>query len=330
MPETLLAACIDVWELRRGLGLRRRHGAWDQHSDRLPRFWRNASPLIAIVAQFPADRLRIVELLRGIGTTVLCPSLAGVLGYAAAHKPAVVVLHVADPHSGPVEATIRALRHAFPAMGVVVYAALSERMSRAIHGVVHAGATDLVLHGYDDLGAVVAACTDRVTDHDGIREALSRIERRFPSFAVRVLEHCLHRAHERATVCDIANAFGVSTRTLARHVTLAGLPSVASLITWSRLAYGVYLLEDPARSVDSVARETEFASPSAFRNQVHRYLGLRPNDVRALGGLALVLHAFAQALGVPELSGAQRVERREARDEETVAASDNARRCIAG
>jgi hypothetical protein len=55
------------------------------------------------------------------------------------------------------------------------------------------------------------------------------------------------------------------------------------------------LLEEPGRTVESVAHQLEFDSPSGLRNTLRRYTGHAPAALRASGGLRCALRAFAAA-----------------------------------
>jgi AraC-like DNA-binding protein len=53
------------------------------------------------------------------------------------------------------------------------------------------------------------------------------------------------------------------------------------------------LLEERGRTVESVALQLDFDSPSGLRNALRRYTGHGPRALRAAGGLQCALRAFA-------------------------------------
>jgi AraC-like DNA-binding protein len=81
-------------------------------------------------------------------------------------------------------------------------------------------------------------------------------------------------------------------KTLREHLRKAGLPPISRLIVWIRLLYAAHLLQDPARSVESVALTLGFPSDNAFRNQLQRYMGVCPKELRARGGFEFALNEF--------------------------------------
>lgn len=92
---------------------------------------------------------------------------------------------------------------------------------------------------------------------------------------------------------DAARVYHRHPATLGRHLRRAGLPSLSRLVVWGRLLHAAHLLEEPARPVANVAAVLGFPSQAALCNQLARYAGLTPSDLRS-EGLALVAGEFAR------------------------------------
>ena len=322
----VLGACLAAWETA-SVSRAHFHSSPGECDDDPVARWHRL-PSIAVCAHLPDVRLRIVEALRGSGMVELCGTSSRLAEYAAVSRPAVALIHVHDAQVSGADETVRALRAANPAMAVVIYATLDRHVSRAICRLIQAGATDLAIEGFDDLGAKVRTALRRTGDGDRIADVLAEIERSMHPAGVEVVEYCLLHAHEPLSVPCLSRALGTTPRTLARRLLAAGMPSAGAIIVWCRLAFASHLLENPSRSVTTVAYASDFASPSAFRNQMQRYLGMRPNDVRTRGGLAFVLRAFGHALVQAASPRPERIESGVAGDEEPIVGADGARRRV--
>jgi hypothetical protein len=66
---------------------------------------------------------------------------------------------------------------------------------------------------------------------------------------------------------------------------------------WCRLLLVTRLLEEPGRTVESIALQLDYPSASALRNQVRRFLGMTLSEAAAQGGFAFALERFARAMG---------------------------------
>lgn len=99
-------------------------------------------------------------------------------------------------------------------------------------------------------------------------------------------------AAQPLTPADAARLYHGHANTLRVHLRAAGLPPLNQIIVWARLFRAAHLLGDPARAVESVAAALAYPSANALRNQLDRYAGLCPREVRAAGGLPALLQAF--------------------------------------
>lgn len=101
-----------------------------------------------------------------------------------------------------------------------------------------------------------------------------------------------------APVCpdQVARVHFCHPKTLRQRLRAANLPPTNKLIIWARMLHAACLLEDPGRSVESVAQALDFPSPSALHKQMRRYVGLAPREVAAQGGLARAAAQFRARL----------------------------------
>jgi AraC-like DNA-binding protein len=125
---------------------------------------------------------------------------------------------------------------------------------------------------------------------------LSGIKGLLPPVLHRVVEYCVHFPRDSHEISRIAAALGVHRKTLVNWCERAKVPPPSTLVTWARLLLAAELLRSPGQSVEHVANTLEFASPTAFRNQCRRYLGMRPSELRTTEGREDAYRAFAEGL----------------------------------
>ncbi|MHB8838188.1 MAG: helix-turn-helix domain-containing protein [Gemmatimonadaceae bacterium] len=106
----------------------------------------------------------------------------------------------------------------------------------------------------------------------------------------------LRHSHESLTVDAVARALGLHRKTLAERCMLSRSLPPQLMLGWCRMMAAAVLLEDRGRLVDHIALELDFASGTAFRNQLKRYTGLTPAELRALGPLAEMTRRFRHAM----------------------------------
>ena len=95
---------------------------------------------------------------------------------------------------------------------------------------------------------------------------------------------------------DLASSLGLSRRTLLRWTDRAGLPPPRKLLAWMRILRACELLDDPGRSVLSVANATGYASDSGLRRITQKFLRASPTELRERGAFAIASTAFVRAL----------------------------------
>jgi AraC-like DNA-binding protein len=148
----------------------------------------------------------------------------------------------------------------------------------------------------DDAPHTLAELLDRALEYSMLVKALALLERRTPPSIRDLLPRLLFRTQDNLTPAQVARLCHCHPKTLRVHLRSAGLPSLAKLIVWTRLIRACHLLQDAGRSVESVALALGFASANGFRNQLLRYAGVRPTDLREMGNPRFLLARFRHAL----------------------------------
>jgi AraC-like DNA-binding protein len=103
-------------------------------------------------------------------------------------------------------------------------------------------------------------------------------------------------ARAAPSVEAVARTLGVTRKTLVNRLARAGMPGPSAMLAWCRLLLAAVALEDEGRSVKSIALTLDFASAGAHRSMMKRYTGQQPNEIRASGGLAVVVAAFRRCV----------------------------------
>ena len=252
--------------------------------------------ILALVTECEA-RTRIRSSLHGKASVEFCGERAELLPRVENQPTSIVITELWDTTGAPTAAAVQRLRCHFPALPVLAYCTLRPETSRELLAMAHAGVNGFVLRGVDDIGdALRAALT--AADDDCLELVMSRELGTLSADNLRPLvAHCLSQARCKHTVASVAAAMGVSRRTLVNRFTHAGLPPPRTIIAWCRLLLAARLLEDPARSVESVALALEFGSGAALANMLRRYTGLPPRELRRHGGVRCLLAVLRKKLG---------------------------------
>jgi AraC-like DNA-binding protein len=95
---------------------------------------------------------------------------------------------------------------------------------------------------------------------------------------------------------DLAGSLHLSRRTLLRWCESAGLPAPRRLLAWMRVLLACALLDDPGRTVLSVAQACGYSSDSGLRRITQKFLGASPTDLRERGAFEVAAAAFVEAL----------------------------------
>ncbi len=95
---------------------------------------------------------------------------------------------------------------------------------------------------------------------------------------------------------ELAAALGVTERTVSRWLDRAGLPPSRRLLAWLRLLLAAHLLDDPGRSIESVARACGYAGAPSLKFTVRAFFGTTPRGLRERGAFDALSAAFGRAL----------------------------------
>ena len=95
---------------------------------------------------------------------------------------------------------------------------------------------------------------------------------------------------------DLAGSLHLSRRTLLRWCQRAGLPAPRRLLAWIRILLACELLDDPGRTVLSVAHTCGYSSDSGLRRITQKFLDASPTELREQGAFKHSAAAFIKVL----------------------------------
>jgi AraC-like DNA-binding protein len=213
-------------------------------------------------------------------------------------SPAALV--VVDPYFGSMPRgmlapELQALLSELPSM--VVLAALEVRLS---------GFADLRTLGEWGIAEVISLAEDnaqalaRVLRSLRGRQVQSVVTRALPAYVPARARSILEIAGDVASVgghaTDLARALHVSMRTLLRWCSDGSLPPPRHLLAWMRILLAAELMEDPGRSLESVALACGYAADSGLRRALRDFLDTNPKTLRRGGAFTTASTAFRDAL----------------------------------
>ena len=209
---------------------------------------------------------------------------------------ACVVAEARDSAHEPVGPALSTLIQRFPTVPVLGYCGAGARHAADLRDLARAGVHELIFADVDDHPALLLAKLSRGEEARAAAAVLRRIKSLLPPALSRVVDYCVHFPRDSHEISRISAALGVHRKTLVNWCERAKVPPPSTLVTWVRLLLAAELLRSPGQAVERVANSLEFASPTAFRNQCRRYLGMRPSELRTTAGREMAYQAFAEAL----------------------------------
>ncbi|HEY0017777.1 MAG TPA: helix-turn-helix domain-containing protein [Longimicrobium sp.] len=265
---------------------------------------------VLLLADSPAAVDGVRRALRHATAGGACHTLRCVHGWADLSRVAGTVtagLALVDPYHGGAlaQAEIWRLRARHPALELVAYADFTGRPAGDPFTLAQLGVRAVVPRGAPDEAARLAACLDGAPGWTPLEALIERMRGLLPASVHGWLEPVLRSPLEPRTVPELARRAGCSPRTLRRTLAAAGLPSPEQLLAWRRLLHAARLLEDPGRSVESVARALDLSSGAALRKTLKAMAGLRPRDLGPGCGVRQVAACFLAACGDDEAARAR-------------------------
>lgn len=176
------------------------------------------------------------------------------------------------------------IRETYPSLPIVLYTTLSAATMQAVIQLARHGIEHVVLARFDDEPRRFLDLLEGVPGHavaDLMLRALREAVARLPVTVSRAVEQLYRSPGRFHGARELAEASGMTTRGLYRHMAAAGMPSVRALVVSGRLVRAYGYLRDPGRSVKEIAARIGYTRPWLLTKQMREYTGVVPSAVRA-------------------------------------------------
>jgi AraC-like DNA-binding protein len=210
-------------------------------------------------------------------------------------RPPNIIVIGGDPAT--VLETHRQIRDAFGvhlAIGFVAYLEVGRGAPPNLGALAVAGFHQLVFVGFHDDTLALRAIFEAVQQQSAAEVVLRAIQADVPETLHPMLEAALNRPRKINNVRQLADALGVTRKTLFKRCERANFLNPADLLLWTRLVLVAHMLDSTGCTVETLANELGFASPNALRNAIKRHTKRRALELRKYGALKTVAELFAR------------------------------------
>ncbi|HEV7586708.1 MAG TPA: helix-turn-helix domain-containing protein [Longimicrobium sp.] len=191
---------------------------------------------------------------------------------------------------------LRALLWEFPSATVLAAMELRPGRSHDVRTLGEWGVTDIISIGEEDTHE---AMSRRLRGAQG-RPLQNLLQRCLPSSMSGRARTLLMAAAEVVSMGgrgrDLARSLHLSERTVLRWSERSGLPPPRRLMAWMRILLAASLLDDPGRTVLSVAFACGYSSDSSLRRAMQDFLGTIPTTLRREGAFSRASRLFLEEL----------------------------------
>lgn len=249
--------------------------------------------MIGLIAN-RGDQARLAGALRGFARFRAVASLdeCRALLHEELATVAALILEAQDPSGVPTMPFVAQVSDSLPAVPILGYCDVGPRRGGEAVALIRAGVHDIVLRGVDDGALALRDAVVGASHSTAANRVISALRPLTHPSILPLLEHCLTFGRRPISVAAAAQALGVHRKTLVNLCARAKLPPPAMLVGWCRLFLAAALLERKSYTVERIAHELEYASSTALRNAIRRYVGVTATEVRDRGGLRFVLDQF--------------------------------------
>lgn len=223
------------------------------------------------------------------------------LRQAVVSAPPAAIL-IVDPYAGEgrgapqLSAELRTLLWEFPSATVLAALEIRPGQSRDLRTLGEWGVTDVISLAEDD---TLEALYRRLRAVEG-RSLQTLLERTLPPLLSGRARMLMMTAAEVVAAGgkarELARRLHLSERTVLRWAERGGLPPPRRLLAWMRILLAASLLDDPGRSVLSVAHACSYSSDSSLRRAMQDFLAMGPSALRREGAFPLASRRFLEEL----------------------------------
>ena len=214
--------------------------------------------------------------------------------------PAAIV--IVDPYTGSgredpqLSPDLRTMLWEFPSATVLAALEIRQGRSRDLRTLGEWGVTDIISLAEDDTHEAIYR---RLRSVEG-RTLQTLLQRTLPPLLSGRTRMLMMTAAEVVAIGgkarELARRLHLSERTVLRWAERGGLPPPRRLLAWMRILLASSLLDDPGRSVLSVAHACGYSSDSSLRRAMQDFLGTGPSALRREGAFPTASRVFLEEL----------------------------------
>jgi AraC-like DNA-binding protein len=203
----------------------------------------------------------------------------------------IILIGLADRDGASALPFAASIRNEATGTAIVACCEFSATTQDVVAELAAAGVHDVLFTGINDdahavRSVVFGACLGGAAD-----VVMKSLEKKLPATLVRFVDLAVRRPRELQRVSDIAAALNVPRQTVGRWCRMHGYIGPEELMVWARLFLVAALLESNDRTIESVANDLHYGSPTALRNRIREYTGMTATELRS-SGLAGVTDLF--------------------------------------
>jgi len=260
--------------------------------------------LAALLSRDPGVTGAVPEHLTEGGQVLVAPAMRRLHQYLLNRPVSVVLVDVsALPGTTSRLEALRPLRRSFPRTPIILLARPGTDPA-VLFDLGRTGLRHLVMVHTDEWGMELRRVLAEAAEDSPPALVSRRLAHYVPPRELHVLRLAMESLHRRPSAEEFAREMGLTRPFLSQCLKATGLPSVGHLLLWSRLFHAAHWLEEPGRSGESISRQLEYSSGSAFRRALKHYTGATPSEIARGGGLSLVLRGFIERVqGADEADG---------------------------
>jgi AraC-like DNA-binding protein len=244
------------------------------------------------------QRTRLTDALRGRAKLRFADSREALIELLRTTTDAVDVVVIPAGTTGVVGSPqlVRDIIAQRPRAAIVAYCELLSPLATDVRALAAAGVHQFLFSGIDDHGVALRNVLAAARQQRAAERVQQRMASLVPPSLHSIVETVLARPDLIVGIRPLAAALGVHRKTLFNRCEREHFMHPAELLVWTRLALVGYLLETTGCTVETIALELAYPSPTALRNTLKRHTGRTARQLRERGGLAPVLDAFARRI----------------------------------
>jgi len=252
--------------------------------------------LAALLSRDPGVTSAVPEHLSGGAQVLVAPAMRRLQQYLLNRPVTAILVDVsALPGTTSRLEALRPLRRGFPRTPIILLGRLGTDPA-ALFELGRTGLRHLVMVHADEWELELRRVLAEAAEESPPALVSRRLAQYVPPRELQVLRLAMESLHRRPSAEEFSREVGLTRPFLSQCLKSTGLPSVGHLLLWSRIFHAAHWLEEPARSGESISRQLEYSSGSAFRRALKHYTGSTPSEISRGGGLALVLRGFVKTM----------------------------------